>query len=111
MTYTHGYTCPYCGQHHVSDDTELWCMVARKEKPPMFGYRLRNLHAGPIGYSVSRPPSGGEPCELPEHVAACFERRETGTVKTARGTQTNCPLHVVFCDEQDNIVDKSYRYA
>ncbi len=30
-----GYTCRWCGQHHVSDDTELWCMVAaRQESAP-----------------------------------------------------------------------------
>ena len=29
---TKGHTCQHCGKQHHSDDTELWCLVAKKEK-------------------------------------------------------------------------------
>jgi hypothetical protein len=78
----------------------------------MQGYRLENMHAGKYCYSVSRPPSGGEPCELPANVAECFERKERGDVKLADyDVRRDCPLHCVFTDEAGNIVEKSYLFA
>ena len=26
-----GYTCKHCGEKHVSDDTELWCLMAKQK--------------------------------------------------------------------------------
>lgn len=28
----HGYICQHCGERHVSDDTELWCAIAKQQK-------------------------------------------------------------------------------
>ena len=28
----HGYTCRYCGDRHVSDDTETWCAINKYKK-------------------------------------------------------------------------------
>lgn len=77
----------------------------------MRGFRLTNPYVGKYCYSITRPPSGGEYCELPENVALCFQRQEKGDVKLPKGTKYGCPLHCVFTDEEGNIVDKSYRYA